>query len=271
MNFIEKPLIVKLINARQETKKIKTLYFNYPLAEVLPGQFFMVWTFFDEIPISVSYIGGKNICGISVKEVGEATRFLNSLSKGDIIGIRGPYGTFFNTIKSGDILIAAGGIGIAPLMPLIQKLISFQSIKITCVLGAKTADEIPFLKELQIIQSKFLKLMICTDDGSMGFTGTVSDKVKDLLIDENFNMVYTCGPELMMKKIFEMTQKKNIPIQASLERIMKCGVGVCGQCVIDPPGLRVCKEGPIFCDEQLKTMGDFGNYKRDFSGCIKKI
>ena len=271
MNTIERPLIVKLIKIRNEAKKIKTLYFKYRPIKIEAGQFFMVWDFKDEIPISISYIGNTNLFGITIKEVGETTKHLISLSEGDEIGVRGPFGNPFKPINNGKILVTSGGIGLAPLMPLIQKLISIQNITTTCVIGAKSANEIPFLKELQSVQSKFFKLDICTDDGSMGFEGFVSDYVKELLGTKTFDYVYTCGPELMMKKIFNLTQVKNIPLQASLERIMKCGIGICGQCVIDPLGLRICKDGPILNNNQLNKLSDFGKYKRGFDGSIHQI
>lgn len=265
MNAIKRPAVVEIVNIREETPTIKTLYFKFKCDSAKPGQFFMIWDFDDEIPISISYIGKNGLFGISVKEIGETTRHLNTLSKGDQIGIRGPYGNAFRILEKGKLLIAGGGIGIAPLMPLIEQLISKQKIQTTCVIGAKTAKELPFLENLQIIQSKFFILKTCTDDGSLGFKGLVSDYVENLLEEESFDQAYTCGPELMMKEIFELTEKKKIPLQASLERIMKCGVGICGQCVIEP-GLRVCKDGPVFDSDTLRRLSDFGKYKRDFAG-----
>lgn len=269
MNIIDRPQIVQIIKIRVEAEKIKTLYFKYS-SDADPGQFFMIWTFNDEIPISISYLS-EDLFGITVKEVGEATKYLNSLHEGDEIGVRGPYGNPFKIIENGKILIAGGGIGIAPLMPLIQKLISYQKIKINCVIGAKTVKQLPFLKELQIIQSKFFNLQICTDDGSMGFKGLISDFVANMFSTETFDQIYTCGPEIMIKKIFDIAQIKKVAFQASLERIMKCGIGICGQCVIEPLALRVCKDGPVFNQQQLENLSDFGKYKRDFNGLKYKI
>jgi dihydroorotate dehydrogenase electron transfer subunit len=87
-----------------------------------------------------------------------------------------------------------------------------------------------------------------------------------MLNEHKFDSVITCGPEIMMKKLLEMSGK--IPFQASLERYMKCGFGICGQCCIGK-GLRVCKDGPVFDGETLKNIEEFGTYKRDASG--KKI
>jgi len=87
-----------------------------------------------------------------------------------------------------------------------------------------------------------------------------------LIVTGEFTNVLTCGPEIMMKKIFDISE--NVKFQASLERYMKCGIGLCGQCCVGE-GLRVCKEGPIFNYNDLKKIKDFGIYKRDASG--KKI
>ncbi|MBD3227490.1 MAG: dihydroorotate dehydrogenase electron transfer subunit [Candidatus Lokiarchaeota archaeon] len=271
MNLIKRPKIVKVTNIRDEARKIKTLYFNYPAQNARPGQFFMIWDFKDEIPISISYIGKNNLFGISIKAIGLTTENLISLSKGDQIGVRGPYGNPFKIIKTGKVIVVGGGIGIAPLMPLIQELVSIQTVSTTCVIGARTAFEIPFLKELQVIRSKFFTLEVCTDDGTTGHKGYVSNFVEDLLDQRSFDHIYTCGPEIMMKKIFHISEEKSIPLQASLERIMKCGIGICGQCVMDPSGLRVCRDGPVFDNKQLKDLSDFGKNKRDFDGTIQKI
>jgi len=266
MNLIERPKIVDIIDVRTEIKNVKTLYFRYKSIKVNPGQFFMVWDFREEIPLSVSYITGSDIFGITVKKVGETTEHLISLKKGDKIGIRGPFGNSFKLIEEGKVLIVAGGIGIAPIMPLIQNLISKQNITTTCILGAKSADEILFLENLQVIQSKFFILKICTDDGTMGHHGMATDLAAEMLEEEKFNIIYTCGPELMMKKVFDLSKKHKITLQACLERIIKCGIGICGQCTLDPLGLRVCKDGPVFNDNQLSKLYDFGRFKRDFSG-----
>ena len=105
--------------------------------------------------------------------------------------------------------------------------------------------------------------MISTDDGSKGYKGLASDLAKEEIAKEKFDQVLTCGPEIMMKKLYDIC--KNIPFQASLERYMKCGFGICGQCCIGE-GLRVCKEGPVFDGKTLKKIQDFGIYTRDASG-----
>ena len=102
----------------------------------------------------------------------------------------------------------------------------------------------------------------------MGFCGFASDCSLENLENHSIDAVYTCGPELMMKSLFDVCQKKNVYFEASLERYMKCAVGICGQCCVGN-GLRVCVEGPIFNMDMLKNISDFGSFTRDASG--KKI
>ena len=113
------------------------------------------------------------------------------------------------------------------------------------------------------LKNKDIKLYVSTDDGSQGYNGFASDLADDLLKKQEFASVITCGPEIMMKKLLDNC--KNIPFQASLERFMKCAVGLCGQCCIGE-GIRVCKEGPVLDGAILKNIKEFGAYKRDAAG-----
>lgn len=257
MNY---PEIVKIADSIKENGTVKTFLFSYH-QKVKPGQFFMVWIpEIDEIPMSVSYIN-NNTKGITFKKVGEATEALFNLKKGDKIGIRGPYGNGFKIIGK-KILFIGGGTGIATIGPAIEKVAKKYS-NLEVVFGARNKNELFFEKRIKQICSD---VRISTDDGSKGYKGFVTDLAEKLLIEYEFDSIITCGPEIMMKKIFDNSNVKYF--QASLERYMKCGIGICGQCCIGK-GLRVCEEGPIFDKKILKNIEDFGLYKRDASG--KKI
>jgi len=249
--------VTKIIDTREENKNIKTLMFNYP-KKMNPGQFFMIWIpRIDEIPMSVSYIN-NNIKGITFKKVGDATKTLYNLDVGDQIGIRGPYGKGFE-INGKKILFVGGGTGIAMLAPAIEEAVS-KNISSIAIIGVKNINELFFEDRLKKCS---VKLYISTDDGSKGYCGFASDLAKDLICKTNFSSVLTCGPEIMMKKLFDVCA--NTSFQASLERYMKCGVGICSQCCIGN-GLRVCVEGPVFDRDVLKNVKDFGFYKRDATG-----
>ena len=251
------PAVKEIIVSRKETSDIKTFMFEYP-GKIVPGQFFMIWIpSVDEIPMSVSYID-KKIKGITFRKVGEATNALFNLKEGDKIGIRGPYGNGFK-IKGKEILFVGGGTGIAMIAPAVEEAVR-KDISSTVIVGVKNKNELFFENRFR---KSGAKVYISTDDGSKGYKGFASDLAKELLNKDKFNSILTCGPEVMMKKLLGLC--RNIQFQASLERYMKCGIGLCGQCCIGE-GLRVCVEGPVFDGKTLKNVEDFGLYKRDASG-----
>ena len=251
------PMIKTVIESKIEAKNIKTIFFESN-EKTIPGQFFIIWIpNVDEIPMSVSYID-KKIKGITFRKVGEATDALFKLKKGDKIGVRGPYGNGFK-IKGKSILFVGGGTGIGMLAPAVEEAIH-KNILSTVILGVKNKKELFF-------ENRFRKcgaeIYVSTDDGSKGYKGFASDLAKKFLSGNSFDSILTCGPEVMMKKLLDLS--KNIPFQASLERYMKCGIGICGQCCIGE-GLRVCKDGPVFDGKTLKKARDFSVYKRDAAG-----
>lgn len=249
--------IAEIIDSRTENQNIKTIFFDFP-GDIAPGQFFMIWIpGVDEVPMSVSYIE-ENVKGITFKRVGEATNSLFETENGVRVGIRGPYGNGFE-LKGKSILFVGGGTGIAMLAPAVEAAIR-NKISSTIVIGAKTKDELFFEKRFEKCGCK---VYVTTDDGSHGEKGYATDFAKKLISKGCFDSILTCGPEIMMKKLHGMSKGANF--QASLERYMKCGVGICGQCCIGE-GIRVCVEGPVFDGNILSKIEDFGSFKRDPSG-----
>jgi dihydroorotate dehydrogenase electron transfer subunit len=254
MNY---PIVTKITNAETENKDVKTLLFDFP-KKTVSGQFFMIWIpDIDEIPMSASYING-DAKGVTFRRVGEATNALFDLKEGDKIGVRGPYGNGFQ-ITEGRLLFVGGGTGVATLTPAVEEATG-KNISSTVVLGVKNKDELFFEDRLK---SCGAEVYVSTDDGSKGYKGLASDLAVELLNKNRYDSVLTCGPEIMMKKI--MDASKSISFQASLERYMKCGIGLCGQCCLGK-GLRVCVEGPVLDSKTLRDVEDFGVYKRDASG-----
>jgi dihydroorotate dehydrogenase electron transfer subunit len=254
MNY---PKITEIIDIELENPDVKTLFFEYD-KKVKPGQFFMVWIpGIDEIPMSVSYNQNKKK-GITFKRVGEATKALFNLKKKDNIGIRGPYGNGFY-IEGKNPLFIGGGSGIATIAPAVKAFVDKQ-INTSVVLCAKNKKELFFEKRIKSYGSE---VYMTTEDGSKGYKGLATDLAEDLISKNNYDSIITCGPELMMKKLYILSE--NIAFQASLERYMKCGFGICGQCCVGE-GLRVCVEGPVFKSDMLNIIEDFGVFKRDASG-----
>lgn len=245
------PRIRAIEAVAENTSRHATFYFTDDnCASAQPGQFVMVWIpGVDEIPMSLSVIGARQ--AITVEAKGEATRALHEMQPGDQIGIRGPYGQGF-TLHGTRHLVVAGGTGAAPLLPLIR-----QSSDATVLLGAQTASQLLFPDEI----AADANLHIATDDGTRGHHGFVTDLLDGM---EQHDAIYTCGPEPMMKKVLDWSQEPGVALEASLERYMKCGIGLCDACAID--GLHVCRDGPVFTGEVLASLDDFGRRKRAPSG-----
>ena len=256
--------IVDVLDIIKESPTVKALFFHDELCrKAEPGQFLMIWIpGVDEVPMSLSSIDDNGICSISVGKIGDATKAIHKLQKSDCFGIRGPFGRGFS-IQKCKALIVGGGTGLAPLIALANKLIKIKA-SITFLIGAKTKNELLFLDKINNTSRKII-VMAATEDGSYGYTGVVTDLAKEILQTSRFDMLYSCGPELMMNEMFMLAEKNDVPIEVSLERFMRCAMGLCGSCVINK--YLVCRDGPIFSSEQLREMkNEFGKFKRDFDG-----
>jgi len=249
-----------------ESPTVKSFYLENPLRkDPLPGQFVMVWVpGGEEIPISISGVEDDAL-RISVANKGKTTAKLHALEKGGTVMIRGPFGTHFHLNESSYLLVG-GGYGVAPLI-YAASFISKSGTECTYLVGAKTASELLFLEEARRLG---MDVRIITEDGSAGRKGMVTDVLDKLLEEKRFDLVLTCGPERMMYEVVRKALGRGIRVQASLERYMKCGFGICGSCVLDPTGLRVCTDGPVFDGEVLLST-DFGRKKRDASGSVVEI
>lgn len=234
-------------------------------AKAQPGQFLMLWVpGVDEIPLSILGADADGLVSVAVKRVGEATRALHETRVGDVLGVRGPFGNGFAVVK-GKALMVAGGTGTAPLLFLAKRLTPRMASGVF-VLGGKTKNELLFMNQLeQILGRSQTQLVTSTEDGSCGITGLCTAPVEQILAKEKFNIIYACGPERMISKVFEMAEKHRTNLEASLERLMRCAIGLCGSCTIGK--YRVCTDGPIFTSKQLReVVNEFGNSKRDFTG-----
>ncbi|MBD3254546.1 MAG: dihydroorotate dehydrogenase electron transfer subunit [Candidatus Lokiarchaeota archaeon] len=278
-NIIKTVKIKKIV---EECTNIKSYIFNLEVNEPqhennntlipLPGQFAMIWVpGIDEIPMSISDYNENGDWTITVKAVGECTNALQEMKVGDYIGVRGPLGNSFQLPgeDSKDIYLIGGGIGMAPLKFLASSL--QKNYEFTVVYGAKSSNNFGYGKDFQTYKNNGLQVVYCTDDGSYGSKGFAPDTFKQLIEINNSehlsnSIAYACGPEKMLYKLFKICESYNIQLQVSLERMMRCGCGLCGLCALDPIGLLVCKDGPIFNSEQLRKISDFGKYTRDFSG-----
>jgi dihydroorotate dehydrogenase electron transfer subunit len=254
----------RILNVKTESATVKTFTFkDKACARAKPGQFLMLWIpGVDEIPMSILDANEDGAVSVAVKKVGEATQALHNKKTGEIIGLRGPFGNSF-TLKEGKILMVGGGTGTAPLLFLAKKLAS-KTTKLVFVIGAKTKKELLFIDKLEGICDK-RDLVATTEDGSYGIKCLATTPLETLLAKERFDIIYTCGPEQMMRKVLELAEKHGIALEASLERLMRCAIGLCGSCVVGK--YRVCRDGPVFTASQLREVKkEFGILKRDFNG-----
>lgn len=264
---IDKRRIVQIEEIISETPTVKTLVFKDRLSSFAkPGQFLMIWIpRIEEIPMSVMINSKEGYAAVTIRKFGVGSSALFDRKKGDLIGLRGPYGNrFILRKKYRKILIIGGGTGLVPLLRLVS-FASKEKVRSTIVMGAKTKAEVFFEKITKnIIGGNNCSVLVCTDDGSYGIKGTTVTLMSKLVRDESFDCVYTCGPELMMKAVLDISNQNSIPVQASLERYMKCGIGICGSCCLDSS--LVCQDGTVFDGRQLSKMLDFGFSYRDKDG-----
>ncbi|HEY5538560.1 MAG TPA: dihydroorotate dehydrogenase electron transfer subunit [Thermoplasmata archaeon] len=222
-----------------------------------PGQFIMIWIpGYDELPMALSYLG--DIKGVTVHAYGDATRAFASFKPGDLVGVRGPYGNTF-AIEGEKVLCVAGGTGMASIIAAIEAFHE-SGAEVISVLGARSSDELIFEERAKACG----EVHISTDDGTRGFHGFAPALAKKLMDSQKFDAVATCGPERMMKAVVDLARARGIPSQASLERYMKCGIGICDACGFDD--YLVCTDGPVFTGDQLAKSNDFGSVRRDASG-----
>jgi len=238
------------------------------VSRMRPGRFVMVWLpGIDELPLSPSgYSYEDATLRLTFKVRGEGTRALASLNPSDKIFIRGPYGKGFaiprlDVSREEGVLVLGGGVGIAPLIPLV-KVLAASFLKLYVVCGFRRASEAFFIDELHKLVGG--NLIVATDDGSLGLKGTVVNVARGLLSSKNISYAFACGPEEMLFILHKMLSNKGIRHQMLLERYVKCAIGVCGSCVID--GLRLCREGPVFDNVTLSRLKEFGRFKRSPSG-----
>ena len=208
----------------------------------------------------------RNNFEILYRVVGRGTNLLAKRRKGDKIDVLGPLGNGFTATRP-KIILVAGGMGVAPLLALAEKLADRK--KIVVLLGAKTKGSVSCAGDFKKLG---VKLQIATDDGSQGYKGLVTDLLKKVLHNTQYaclsarltakpwarqairNTIYACGPKAMLKEIAHIGRRFHISAYASLEEDMACGVGACLGCAVKTTAgyKRVCKDGPVFNLQEIK-------------------
>ena len=250
----QRPVMLRVAENQRHSETFSSLFFDFTM-DFKPGQFVMAWIpGLDEKPYTISH-HSENRFAITVEAKGRFSKQAVSLEPGELMGFRGPFGNGFNIPPFPRIAIVAGGCGMAPLAPLVDKLEKTQDRELVLIHGART-------KEFLLYPDRFATTrQICTDDGSQGQKALVTDLLEEEIRRRaasgtpGLDLVYACGPEIMMHAVFQLCETHGIPCQVSLERYMRCGFGVCGACVCG--NQVVCKDGPVFASRTLRTMEDF--------------
>ena len=222
-------------------------------AAARPGQFVMVHCGGDTVvprPLSIHKVDGSNL-SLLFSVVGKGTGWLSRRKKGEVLGIFGPLGAGFQFRRDArNVLIVAGGIGIAPLCFLADECLK-AGIKVTLINGAQTAECLLPISTSQKLFDESMKpgsinVVNATEDGSEGFKGMATDLIPAYL--EGIDQFFACGPTDMYQTMARMPELKDKSVQISLEIMMGCGVGVCYGCTIrTKQGIKqVCKDGPVF-------------------------
>ena len=256
------PQFVRISKMVWETEHVYTIYLTLNVEMdrkfvFQPGQFNMLYAFgIGEAAISISSSPYKPRTIIhTIHKVGSVTSALSKLKKGSYVGIRGPFGSSWpvEESKGKDICILAGGIGLAPLRPVIYSLIKNKKDygKITILYGARTPQDMLFRVELeQWSKLDGIHVEITVDRGDQSWKGNIgfaANLLSYVQFSNKNTITMVCGPEIMMKYSIEELIGKGIPeenIYLSLERNMKCAIGFCGHCQYGPKF--ICKDGPVF-------------------------
>jgi dihydroorotate dehydrogenase electron transfer subunit len=252
------PQTVRIREIREDTHTIRTFVLDAEIPEAEPGQFVMIWLpGLDEKPMSIAHPAPLTV---TVASVGPFTMKLHEKKVGDTIGWRGPYGRGFSLREDEPALLLGGGCGVGPMRFLATRAAE-RSISVTVAIGARTEGEIACVGDFE---ASGASIILTTDDGSRGHRGYVTQAISMFAEDHPSFAAYACGPEPMLVAIHKLCRERGIPGQLSLERYMKCGFGICGQCSLD--GFLICQDGPVFDVEQLDGLRDFGQARRTATG-----
>jgi len=259
----------RILKVRRETGDVFSIE-TQPQAEesdfpFTPGQFNMVYVFgVGEVPLSISGDPARRkTLTHTIRGVGWVTRALQELKKGDMIGVRGPFGTPWpmEVAPGNDVLVIAGGVGLAPLRPVIYQLQAEREKygNVSILYGARSPDDILYGKELEKWRGRFdLHVDVTVDSaqrGWMGNVGVVTQLIPKAMPDPDNTLAMICGPEVMMRFTIKELQKQGMSdtgIYLTMERNMKCAIGFCGHCQFGPQF--ICKDGPVFRFDRIRSI-----------------
>lgn len=262
--FVPSPF--RVAGRRQDTADTWTLTLE-PIGDgftVAPGQFVMVYAFgIGEVPISVS--GPPEHSGepvvLTVRAVGAVTSAICASEPDAVLGLRGPFGNSWpvESAAGGDVIVVAGGIGLAPLRPVVLHALAHRSAydAVSVLYGARTPQDLLYTDELEAWRPE-LSVEVTVDAADTSWEGRVG-VVPKLVERADFRpeavRVFVCGPEVMIHFTVEALRARGVPdewIFLSLERDMRCGVGLCGHCQLGPT--LICRDGPVYTQAEVASL-----------------
>lgn len=230
------------------------------LPDPAPGQFAMLWAFgVGEVPISMSRCRGGST-EVTVRAVGATTSALCALEEGQALGVRGPFGRGWDltAAEGGDVVVVAGGLGLAPVRPVVEQVVADRDRfgRVFLLVGARSPDDLLFVDDLAAWRGRFdLDVGVTVDHAGTGWhgdVGVVTELLSRLAVDAGTATAFVCGPEIMMRFTADALVDRGLPpdrVQLSLERNMVCAVAHCGHCQLGPAF--VCRDGPVFTLDEV--------------------
>ena len=273
------PYLCRVVDRHQENDDTFTLMLmpengsgsQVPIAEGFgAGQFDMLYVYgVGEIPISISGDPAQPKQLVhTTRAVGTVTRAMDKIQIGDSLAVRGPYGSTWpvDEAVNHDVVLVAGGIGLAPLRPALYRMLNERSNygKIVLLYGARTQEDMLYRPELEQWRARFdLDIYVTVDRATgdwYGNVGVVTGLISRAPFDARNSIAMICGPEVMMRYTVQALQNRGVSddrIYLSLERNMKCGTGICGHCQFG--SLFICKDGPVFSFDKVDRF--FGKWE----------
>jgi NAD(P)H-flavin reductase len=257
------PVSYRVARRRRETYDSWTLELepvHAALDPLAPGQFAMLYAFGKgEVPISVSRLPQVH----TIRAVGTVSAALCELRRGDVLGVRGPFGTAWpvEAAEGADVVVLAGGIGLAPLRPAIDHVLAHRERygNVVVLYGGRSPKELLYTAELERWRGRFdVEVGVTVDQadaGWLGRVGVVTTLIADATFDPDQTVAMLCGPEVMMRFAVVALQERGIPpetIFVSLERSMKCAIRLCGHCQLGPEF--ICHDGPVFTWDRVEPL-----------------
>ncbi len=266
VSFVPQPWPVRTVT--KETPDTFTLTLEPPggPSRFEPGQFSMLWVFgVGELPISISGDADEGAHAYTVRSVGAATKSLVSRQPGESLGVRGPYGVGWpmEAARGRDVVVVAGGIGLAPLRPVIYRVLRNrdQYRRLAILYGARSPRDILFRNELAgWAKQRDTQVLSTVDYGGLswhGRVGVVTALLKYVRLQPAETTAMVCGPEIMMRFVARELVAKGVAAEnlyVSMERHMKCAVGLCGRCQWSQHF--ICKDGPVFSFDRIAPLLD---------------